>query len=77
MKATRFLILLTALVLAAPGFLLSQSSQGRILGTVFDQSGAVIAGAKVTVTNAATNVSGQLVTTSAGEYVAPNLDPGP
>ena len=77
MKATRSLICLTALVCAVSGVVVSQTSQGRILGTVLDQTGAVIGGAKVTVTNTATNVSRQLVTTSSGEYVAPNLDPGP
>ena len=58
------------------GSLAAQTSQGRVLGTVYDQTGAVIAGAKITVTNTSTNVSRHLVTTSAGEYVAPNLDPG-
>jgi len=77
MKATRFVTCAIAIILAVSGSLLSQTSQGRILGTVFDQTGAVIAGARVTVTNTATRVSRQLVTTSAGEYVAPNLDPGP
>jgi hypothetical protein len=77
MKAIRFLIFLITMVSAVAGFLLSQTSQGRILGTVFDQSGALIAGAKVTITNTATNVQRNLVATGAGEYVAPNLDPGP
>jgi len=77
MKATRFILFMIAIVLVFAAVLLSQTSQGRILGTIFDQTGAVIAGAKVTITNTATNVSRQLITTSAGEYVASNLDPGP
>ena len=56
---------------------MAQTSEGRILGTVLrpdrrrDRRGA-----KITITNTTTNVSRQLVTTSAGEYVAPNLEPG-
>src|ERR1700693_2462337 len=58
-----------------PSFLLAQVNQGRLLGTVMDQSGGVIAGATVTVTDVQKNVSRTLTTDSAGEYVAPNLDP--
>ncbi len=76
MKAFRSLALILAILISAVSLMYSQTSEGRILGTVFDQTGAVIAGAKVTVTNTATNVSRQLVTTSAGEYLAPNLVPG-
>lgn len=55
----------------------AQTYQGRILGTVTDSSGAVVPGATVVVTNSATGVSRSLKTGSAGEYVAPNLEPGP
>jgi hypothetical protein len=65
MKAFRLLALVFAVVISAVPLMYSQTSEGRILGTVFDQSGAVIAGAKVTVPNTATSVSRQLVTTSA------------
>ncbi len=37
--------------------LVAQQNYGKILGTVTDPAGAVISGAKVTVTNAATRVS--------------------
>jgi hypothetical protein len=56
--------------------LVAQTSQGRILGTVVDPSGAVVANAGVTITNMGTGVSRTVVTTSAGDYTAPNLDPG-
>ncbi|MFY9911371.1 MAG: carboxypeptidase-like regulatory domain-containing protein [Candidatus Sulfotelmatobacter sp.] len=56
--------------------LFAQTYQGRILGTVTDSSGAVVADAKITITNIATNVSRSIITNHAGEYVAPNLDPG-
>jgi hypothetical protein len=58
-----------------PSFLLAQVNQARLLGTVTDQSGGVIAGATVTVTDVQKNVSRTLTTDSSGAYVAPNLDP--
>ena len=54
----------------------AQTSEGRILGTVLDQSGAVVGNAKVTITNTATGISRSLATTAAGDYAAPNLEPG-
>ena len=53
----------------------AQSNQGRILGTVRDQSGGTIAGATVTVTDTLKGVNRTLTTDEAGEYAAPNLDP--
>jgi Carboxypeptidase regulatory-like domain/TonB dependent receptor len=58
-----------------PITLFSQVNQARLLGSVTDQSGGVIAGASVTITDVQKNVSRTLTTDSAGEYVAPNLDP--
>ncbi len=56
--------------------LLAQINTGRVLGTVTDQSGGVIADAMVVVTNVDTGVARNLVTDTAGEYVAPNLNAG-
>jgi hypothetical protein len=56
--------------------LFSQINTGRILGTVTDQTGGVIAGAMVAVTNSQTGVARNLVADDAGEYNAPNLTPG-
>src|SRR4051794_16782287 len=53
-----------------------QGSQGMIRGTVADQSGGVVVGAMVTVTDTARGITKNLVTDSAGEYVANNLIPG-
>ncbi len=58
-----------------PNLLLAQVNQARLSGTVTDQSGGVIAGATVTITDVRKNVSRTLAADSAGEYVAPNLDP--
>src|ERR1700680_3172912 len=70
MAATTMLLFLICLPL------LSQTNQGRIQGGVFDQTGGVIAGATVTVTDVARGVARALVTDSAGEYSAISLVPG-
>jgi len=62
------------LLLSLPIF--SQVNTGRILGTVADQTGGVIAGSAVTVTNVDTGAARNLITDTAGEYIAPNLAPG-
>src|SRR5665213_3153012 len=54
----------------------SQSSNGRILGTVTDASGGVVAGATVTVVDVNRGITRALTTDEAGEYNAPNLTPG-
>jgi len=53
-----------------------QSQEGRILGTVTDQSGGLVKGAHVTITNVDTGVTRTLETNDAGDYVAPSLPPG-
>src|SRR5713101_4563644 len=65
-----FLVGLTVLSLSA------QSERGTIQGSVHDPSGAVIVGAKVTVTNTATNVKVNTISNDAGDYVAASLPPG-
>src|SRR5467141_2242067 len=62
------------LLLCLPLF--SQGSSGRILGTVTDQSGGVVAGATVTITDTERGVTKTLVTNEPGEYNAPTLNPG-
>src|SRR5258707_15312163 len=54
-----------------------QTQEGRILGTVTDQSGGLVKGAQVTITNTDTGVARALETNDAGDYVAPSLPPGP
>jgi len=76
MKTIRLLVFAVAAVLLTAPSLKAQTSQGRILGTVFDQSGAVISNAQVTITNTGTSVSRTVTTTSAGDFLVPNLDPG-
>src|SRR5260370_30065770 len=54
-----------------------QTQEGRILGTVTDQSGGLVKGARVTITNVDTGVARTLETSDVGDYVAPSLPPGP
>jgi len=54
----------------------SQGSFGRILGTVTDQSGGVVAGATVTVVDTERGINRTLTTDDAGAYNAPNLTAG-
>ena len=65
---------IVVLVVCLP--LMPQSNEGKISGTVFDQSGGAIAGAMVTVTDVARGVSRPLTADSVGAYSAPNLQPG-
>jgi hypothetical protein len=66
----RWLLLAGSLVmLAVPAF--AQKFTASIRGTVTDPSSAVIAGAKVTVTNEDTGLTRTVTTNSAGGYVFP------
>jgi hypothetical protein len=67
-------VVLGVLLLCVPAF--SQGNAGRILGTVTDQTGGVVAGATVSVVDVARGVTRTLTTDDAGEYNAPNLTPG-
>ena len=55
-------------LLAAP-HAQAQSTGGRIRGTVTDESGGAIVGAKVTLTNEDTNVSREMPTSGTGAYL--------
>jgi len=73
----RMLIGVFAMVLAnPPAHLRAQSTFGSIVGTVQDSSGAVLAGAAVTVRNLNDNTTRATVSDSAGEYQVLNLRPG-
>jgi Carboxypeptidase regulatory-like domain len=53
-----------------------ETGAGVISGTVTDPSGAVVGGAKLTVTDVATNISSTTVTNGTGYYEVDALDPG-
>src|SRR5579871_7001842 len=62
------LFLLLALLSSVAQLSIAQDATGRVVGTVFDQSGAVISGVRVVVTNVATHVARETTTDSAGSY---------
>ena len=62
------------LLLSLPLF--AQTDTGRILGSVYDQTGAVVVGATVIITDADRGTTRNLTTNDAGEYQAPNLIAG-
>lgn len=54
----------------------AQNASGSITGTVVDKSGAVVPNAKVVLKNEATNVTRDTVTTGAGVFTFPAVQPG-
>lgn len=70
------LVLVSLLCVTLPCFLFAQEATGRIVGTVFDQTGAVVPGAHVVVTNTDTRVSKEATAGSDGTYQVPALPVG-
>ena len=62
-------IILAAMILIPAA--LAQSTNQAVLGLVSDSTGAVIQGAKVTLTNADTNVRVESTTNETGNYCVP------
>ncbi|HEV3486548.1 MAG TPA: carboxypeptidase regulatory-like domain-containing protein, partial [Vicinamibacterales bacterium] len=71
---TAALALLALLLLPATSF---AQATGAISGVVSDESGAVLPGAQIDVTNTATGVARTAITASDGVYTVPLLQPGP
>ncbi len=71
-------VVVIAAVLAISSFLFAQTSvsTGGIVGTVIDPSGAVVGGAKVTITNPATGQNIPLTSNSSGIYNSGSIIPG-
>ena len=69
-----FALLLASFLICVP--MVAQVNQGKIGGTVTDQSGGAIPGAMVTVTDVERGVTRTLTTDASGAYSAPNLTPG-
>src|ERR1700677_2711560 len=66
-----FLVAIFSLALASS--LLAQSNSGTIIGTVTDPSGAVVAGATLTINNPVSQYSLSAVTDKAGQYQFTNV----
>jgi len=74
---SRFMSGVLFVLFCAIHVMLGQSSTGTIQGVVKDQQGAVIPGAKVTVTNTGTNRAITVSTNGEGLFAMPSLEPGP
>ena len=70
--------LVCALLLAVPAMAFGQArlTGADLAGVVKDQSGGVLPGVTVTVTNVSTNLARSVVTAADGRYVVPALPPG-
>jgi hypothetical protein len=64
------------LAFAVQGAASAQTTLGRLAGTVLDQSGGVLPGATVTLTNQQTNQVQTTVSTESGGFVFPQVQPG-
>jgi len=65
------------IIIISAGWVYGQGGAvGTILGTVTDNSGAVVANASVDVTSLATGVTSHAQTSSSGDFTAPYLKPG-
>lgn len=69
-------VLLLSVVLAMCVSALAQSGTSRVTGTIQDRSGAVVSGAKITLTNEATNVSYTTTSTNTGAYTFEGIQSG-
>ena len=67
-KSARLLLYLGILLLAFNSQLVAQSARARIVGTVKDPQGAVVAGANIIVTNVATGVQAKAQSDQQGSY---------
>jgi Carboxypeptidase regulatory-like domain/TonB-dependent Receptor Plug Domain len=74
MRLSRGLLCLLAVMAAAP--LRAQFEYGEILGTLRDQTGAVITEGKITVRGIDTNVQASAMTNAQGNYSFPDLRAG-
>ena len=68
LTAVSMVLGLLLLVVCWEGALLAQTTTGTILGTVKDQSGAVLPGATITATNVETGIARNTTTGARGEY---------
>src|SRR6478672_7794428 len=73
----RRLTLLAAIisVLLSCSSLMAQTTTGRIVGNIADESGAVIPGVEITVRNPATGLVRSAITNESGGFAVPLLPP--
>jgi len=74
--ANRLATLLALLLVLTPAFVFGQASfEAQVRGVVHDATGSVIIGAKVTITDIATNISSSTTTDGRGYYIFNGLHP--
>jgi hypothetical protein len=76
MKRIAFLGTVLAALIGVAGPSNAQTATGQITGTVFDGTGAIVAAAKVTVTNQGTGLTRETKSNSMGTYSVPLLPVG-
>ena len=69
-------VLLATATALLPHLAAAQQTESRIVGTIADQSGAVLPGVTVTVKSKATGTVRTVLTDAEGRYVVTNLGPG-
>ncbi len=74
LKVSRLLAMLV--LLSASVFVLAQSDNGNIQGTITDSTGAVVSGATIDVTSHATGQTVNAISGGAGDYAVNALKPG-
>src|SRR5712672_1153780 len=74
---SRKVVLSLLATLGVAGISYCQADTATVSGVITDQSGAVVAGVEVRVTNTDTNVSATATSNEAGVYVVTGLKPGP
>ena len=75
-KGTIALIVVVVLALSAPHWLLAQTNTTALSGTVTDATGAVVTGADVSISNAASGNRQSVKTSSKGEFSFEQVQPG-
>jgi carboxypeptidase family protein len=76
LKSIRGALIAVLIVACAAAIGTAQEFRGSITGRVVDNSGAAVANAVVTITNAATNASSSTTSNESGDYTALYLIPG-
>ena len=72
----RLLVLIALLLAVRPSLVFGQASfEAQVRGTVRDSSGSIIVGARVTITDVATNISNVTTTDERGTYIFNGLHP--
>ena len=77
LRALVAVLALFSLLMIVPSAMHAQTAlSGAVSGTILDQTGAVVKGAKVTLTETATDVSRTAMTDAAGRYFFSTVPPG-